>query len=163
MNNNNATILNIGNLNDLDNLNILNQLDNQSAQRQSGSILLCTGNCNCINHLRESISNQSSIANAQLPESSSIATTSTLDTTFTTIIDQNPTSTNHSNRNLIVETNLTTFSNKPNLVSESTTEQEPKDESENLNESSSERNSQINRSSTYNDLQSCLKNYLQNR
>ena len=109
MNNSNATILNInGSINDLDNLHLIAQLE---SQHRHSNILLCTGNCNCLNHLRQSIRDHNSIVNqsAHLPESSSTATTSTINssnlntssTFITTIIDETPTSTN-----LILETNL---------------------------------------------------------
>lgn len=150
--NENPTILNVENLNDLDNFNILNQLDSRQG------ILLCSGNCNCINHLRQSISDPNSeFITSQIPESSSIATTST-------IIDQNPID----NQNLIMETNLTnltTFSNESNLSNESIKQDLNKEQSTNQPSdqgvnSLENRNSQLIRSSTFNDLNSYLKNYL---
>lgn len=196
--------LTTGSISDLDNLNLLSQLD---GQRQS--ILLCTGNCNCINHLRQSMTNHPTVnSSGQLPESSSTATTSTLNSstvntfTTTTIEDERPTG---ANRNLIVETNFTSFSNRPNLYSEAEYNDNPSlvidDESNkeptavdqvdnyppdypshyppdynldsvttNLQATNADlelaRNGsvyQLNRSSTFNDLQSYLRNYLQNR
>ena len=192
MMNNNATILNLatGSISDLDNLNLLGQLE---GQRQS--ILLCTGNCNCINHLRQSMQNNHPHVNSgQLPESSSTATTSTLNSstvnTFTTTIDdERPIG---ANRNLIVETNFTSFSNRPtlygepdydnpSLVIDDESNKEPQIDhtmesldldqvTTNLQSINADlelaRNSsahQLNRSSTFNDLQSYLRNYLQNR
>lgn len=180
MNNNNATILNInGNINDLDNLSLIRELEN----RRPSSILLCSGNCNCLNHLRQSITEHNSIIDDnnresnqinQFPESSSIATTSTLNssnlntsTTFTTtIIDEIPTNTN---LNLVVETNLTTFSTLPsNHHCESTQrtdhrqktiKNQPDQQILNVGNLETLRNNQLNRSSTFNDLQSCLKNF----
>ena len=184
MMNNNATILNLatGSISDLDNLNLLSQLE---GQRQS--ILLCTGNCNCINHLRQSMTNHPNVNSTQIPESSSTATTSTLNSstvnTFSTPIDERPTG---ANRNLIVETNFTSFSNRSNLYGEPDYDNPSlviDDESNkelhtdrvdgdpatsnlpsiNVDLELGRNGNALNRSSTFNDLQSYLRNYLQNR
>ena len=162
--NNAATILNMTNenLNDLDNLNLLNQID---SRRQS--ILLC--NCNCLNHLTQSITGQN-VNNNQMPESSSIATTSSIlnsssvNTTFPLIDEHLTNSTN--NRNLIVETNLTTYSkrsaNECNQENEDQLNRQLKNEEINLPNLEIIKNqlkNQLNRSITFNDLQSYLKNY----
>jgi len=181
---NNNTILNLsGSITDLDNLNLITQLENQRLQ----SNIICAGNCNCINHIRQSITDHNSIT-SHLPESSS-ATTSTIDassnlntsSTFTTtIIDERP----NSHRNFVVETNLSTYptiqqSSRPsNLYNNNesieaevvTISNEPysnelvlsnRNQQQILNVSNLEsaRNSQLNRSSTFSDLQSYLKNY----
>lgn len=224
MMNNSATVLNLttGSISDLDNLNLLSQL----ADGQRQSILLCTGNCNCINHLRQSMTNHPTVnsTTAPLPESSSTATTSStlnssnVNTFTTTIEDERPSGTN---RTLIVETNFTSFSNRPNLYSEAGEQYNDNpslviDDESNHHDSNKEppaaadqpdsyppdypsdyppdyqpeyppdynldsvtttnlqainadleqtRNgsTQLNRSSTFNDLQSYLRNYLQNR